>query len=237
MKKIALLGIFAIAMAFVESTVVLYLRELYYPSNIILGPVISVASIPSTILAIEWVREACTLIMLFAVAFLVGRKFNEKFAYFLYSFAVWDIFYYIWLKIILNWPPSFLTWDVLFLIPVTWVAPVLAPIIASLTMAATAFLLLKYPKTNIKFKEWTLLAISAVLTYASFAWDYSLLILKKGFLVKFSQLAISIKLNPSLPKIISEYVPSSYHWELFILAEILTLIALFSFYQRAKKSR
>jgi len=82
----------------------------------------------------ECCREAATIIMLAAVGIIAGKDNLQRFAYFLYAFAVWDIIYYAGLKVLLNWPSSFLTWDVLFLIPVPWIGPVLAPIISSLTM-------------------------------------------------------------------------------------------------------
>ena len=60
--------------------------------------------------------------MLATVGSAAGRTAVGKFAFFLFLFGVWDIFYYIWLKVFLHWPASLLTWDVLFLIPVPWVA-------------------------------------------------------------------------------------------------------------------
>jgi hypothetical protein len=216
MRKIILLGIFSAAMAFVEATVVYYIRKLYYPEGALFP--MNISSMPSIILAIEWVREACTIIMLLAVASLSGKKFQDKFAYFIYCFAVWDIFYYIWLRFLLGWPPSILTWDILFLIPVTWISPVLAPVLVSCTMIALASIILKYPYHKISTKEWLLLAASAVLLYISFVWDFSILILKEGFPVRFAG-----------------YIPTTYHWDIFILAEILACIAIFSFLRRAKK--
>ena len=230
MKKIVLLGIFSAAMAFVEATVVYYLRKLYYPENVMFP--INISAIPSEILAIEWVREACTIIMLLVVAILIGKKFQDKFAYFIYCFAVWDIFYYIWLKIILGWPQSLLTWDILFLIPVTWISPVLAPILVSCTMIALALIIIKYLPFKINFWEWLLLIASATFLYISFVWDFSLLILKEGFLVRFSGLTLS----PTLLNSISGFTPTTYHWDIFILAEILACVAIFSFLRRTKKS-
>jgi hypothetical protein len=231
MKKIIWLGIFSIAMAFVEATVVYYLRKLYYPGNIIFP--INISIIPSGILAVEWVREACTIIMLLTVAILAGKKFQDKFAYFIYCFAIWDIFYYIWLRVILGWPMSVLAWDILFLIPVTWISPVLAPVLVSVTMIILAATILKYPQHKINFREWLLLILSAILLYVSFVWDYSFLLLKKGFLVKFSELTIS----PALLNSISGYTPTTYHWDIFILAEILAVSAIFSFVKRVGKNK
>lgn len=229
MKKIILLGIFSMAMAFVEATVVYYLRKLYYPGNLIFP--LNISIIPSTILAIEWVREACTIIMLLVVAMLAGKKFQDKFAYFIYCFAVWDIFYYIWLRIILGWPSSLLAWDILFLIPVTWISPVLAPVLVSCTMVVLALIIIKHPQCKINFREWLLLIMSVILLYVSFVWDYSLLLLKKGFLVRFTELAK----NTTLLNAISGYSPTTYHWDIFILAEMLVVVAIVSFLRRSKR--
>jgi len=72
--------------------------------------------------------------MLAAVAMLIAGRPLVRLAYFLFCFAVWDIFYYLFLKLLLAWPPSLLTWDVLFLIPVVWVGPVLAPVLVAAAM-------------------------------------------------------------------------------------------------------
>ena len=117
-RKLVWIGVFAIAMAFVETMIVFYLRKLYYPDNNLFPLNISM---PTEILIFEWIREAATIVMLLAIAVLAGRNAKEKFAYFIYTFAIWDIFYYVWLKVTLDWPASLMTWDVLFLIPITWV--------------------------------------------------------------------------------------------------------------------
>ena len=128
-NKILIITIFAIAMGFLEAAVVIYLRELFYPNGFdfplrgFLNP---------SILGVEWIREFATVVMLAAIAVLAGKKFYERFAYFLYAFAIWDIFYYISLKATLDWPSSFLTWDLLFLIPWPWIGPVLTPVLWSI---------------------------------------------------------------------------------------------------------
>ncbi len=111
----------------------------------------------------EIFREAATLIMLVGIGIIAGRNSSERFAWFLYSFAVWDIFYYIFLKLLLNWPESFMTWDILFLIPATWVGPVIAPVIVSITMIAFALIILysnqKSIPVTIKSSEWICLFV------------------------------------------------------------------------------
>jgi len=133
--RIVLLALFAVAMAFVESAVVVYLRGLFYPE----GFYGTLAAIPVFYYGTEVFREAATIVMLAAVALLAARRgWWERVAYFLFCFGVWDIFYYVWLYALLGWPPSLLTNDLLFLIPVPWVAPVAAPVAASAVMIAAS---------------------------------------------------------------------------------------------------
>jgi hypothetical protein len=80
--------------------------------------------------------------MLAAVAVLAGRTGREKFAWFCLLFGTWDIVYYVGLKLVLDWPASFLAWDVLFLIPLIWTGPVLAPLIVSLLLVAAGVAML-----------------------------------------------------------------------------------------------
>ena len=122
--------VFAIAMGFLEAIVVVYLRDIYYSG----GFKFPLMIIPDSTLRIEILREFCTLVMLLSISFIAGKNKLEIFSYFLFTFALWDISYYIGLKLILNWPASFFTWDILFLIPIPWIGPVLAPLISSFTM-------------------------------------------------------------------------------------------------------
>lgn len=239
-KKFILIGIFAIAMAFVETTVVLYLRKLYYAGGFSF-PLTS--NIPTSVVVIEWVREACTLIMLLAIAFISAKKVYQKFAYFIFAFAIWDIFYYIWLKVLLDWPASLLTWDVLFLIPLPWASPVIAPIIVSFTMIFLSLTIVFSHIKKIKFNEWFLMASGAVLVFGSFVWNYSILILKNSFYIKISKLSsISdlskvITVSPELPKIIYEHIPVTFNWVMFFLGELLAVAAIILIFKDRKVRR
>ncbi len=123
-------SIFAVSMGWFEAALVVYLRELFYPN----GFFFPVVTIPSNLLTIEIVREFATIMMLIAVGVIAGRSKLEKFGYFMFAFGIWDIVYYIGLFIATGWPQSLLTWDLLFLIPLPWVGPVLAPVLVSLGM-------------------------------------------------------------------------------------------------------
>lgn len=167
-KKYAAVSVFAVAMAFVEAAVVVYLRALYYPE----GFSFPLAVMPRDILLVEVLREAATIVMIVSAAVLAARKFYARMAVFFYIFAVWDIFYYVFLKVLLGWPSSFLEMDVLFLIPVVWAGPVLAPLICSFTMLALAALIERGLSSSENFRlsaaEWALLWTGASVIFLSF---------------------------------------------------------------------
>jgi len=140
--KLALLALFGISMAHLEGVVVVYLRKslgmLDSESN-----KESIGKIPDRFLKIEMTREAATIIMLVVIAWLVGGTWIEKGVFFLWTFAFWDLFYYLSLYILIKWPPKLTTIDVLFLIPVPWIAPVWFPIgVSSFTIIVIGILFL-----------------------------------------------------------------------------------------------
>ena len=138
--KLLLLAIFGIAMAHLEGVVVVYLRKalgmLDSESN-----KESVEKFPRRYLNIEMTREAATIIMLVVIAYLTGGSWIEKGVFFLWTFAFWDLFYYLSLYILIKWPPTLTTIDVLLLIPKPWIAPVWLPVsISGLTILVIALL-------------------------------------------------------------------------------------------------
>lgn len=129
-RKLIWISLFGIAFGFVESSVVVYLRAVYYPE----GFTWPLKVMRNEHLIIELLREATTIIMLAAVGIVAGRKGWQRFGYFLIAFGVWDIFYYVWLKAILNWPAMMTDWDILFLIPLPWIGPVISAALIALLM-------------------------------------------------------------------------------------------------------
>jgi hypothetical protein len=125
--------LFAVAMAWFEAATVYYLRVMvdrvdpYQPNPLPMDGIVE---------PVELAREAATLVMLAAVGALAGRNWRTRLGYAAIAFGVWDVFYYVFLKFISGWPRSLLDWDILFLLPLPWWGPVLAPICIALLMIA-----------------------------------------------------------------------------------------------------
>lgn len=143
LKRLCIVISFSIAFAYVEATVVVYLRQIFHPD----GFTFPLTNLPGDalwkrLILTEIGREAATLVIIFTGSSLFGRSRQQRFAFFLAIFAVWDIFYYVWLKVLLNWPASLMDWDILFLIPSTWAGPVAAPVLVSLILLVFSVIIL-----------------------------------------------------------------------------------------------
>ena len=142
MERYLLLAIFGIAMAHFEGVVVVYLRKALGIDNKQTNKDL-LKELPKRYISIEKTREVATIVMLVAVALLVGNTWLDMIVVFLWTFAFWDLFYYLSLYLIIRWPPKFTTIDVLFLIPRPWIAPVWFPIgVSSITIITILILLL-----------------------------------------------------------------------------------------------
>jgi len=144
-RKLLVAAIFATAFGFVEATVVVYLRtaagllpryagtpsQLQQTAEIQNPPVPTVSHFPQTLLTVEMVREGATMVMLVSIALLTVSRRREQWAVFLWTFAVWDISYYGGLWATIRWPTSLKDLDILFLIPVPWLAQVWYPLLVS----------------------------------------------------------------------------------------------------------
>lgn len=226
-RPFLLTTVFAIAMAYLESAVVVYLRKLYYPD----GFQFPLVAIPDMMAFTELGREAATLVMLVVIGLMMGRNGLQKFAYFLYCFAVWDIFYYVWLKVILGWPESLMTWDILFLIPIPWVGPVLVPVMASLTMILLAGAIIltteKYHYARMNPVEWVGLIGGSLIFILSCVWDYARFVIEDYGWDKLWTLD-----QEALFSITQHYIPGYYNWPLFFTAELVILLTIVNFLRR-----
>ncbi len=225
------LTVFAIAMGYMETAVVVYLREMYYPG----GFGFPLKPIGYSIAITEIIREAATIIMLAGAGILTGRTLTEKFGNFVYSFAIWDIFYYVFLNLLLHWPDSLLSWDLLFLIPVPWVGPVLCPVINSLSMILLAIVISYFTDKSLmvklKMKEWVMLIAGSVIVIISYTLDYSSYILHQFSL---AELLDVIKRDMIL-SYASEYIPHNFDWWIFVIGELLILSGIGVFAARCWK--
>lgn len=184
MRRVPAVVLWAVAFAYVESAVVEYLRALYYPLErggfqfpiLTLEQIQLMGEAHVRRLLIELGREASTLIMLAAVAIAAAENRREAWAHFMISFGVWDIFFYIWLKLFIDWPKGLMTWDLLFLVPVPWVSPVLCPVLISLAMIAVGLVVLRCEHRGRPLRaswfSWTLIFAGGLAVIVSFCWDY-----------------------------------------------------------------
>ena len=202
MKKFFWILVFGISMALVEAGIVIYLRALYYPE----GFSFPLKIITTRHFIFELAREAATIVMLISVSALIAKTFWEKFAYFLILFGLWDIFYYIWLKIAIGWPLSLLDWDILYLIPLPWIGPVIAPVTIAIMMIFAGIFIIFLFKRGHDFRpsllSWVMTIIGTLIILYSFMRDT----------------------GASL----HQHMPLPYKYEALIAGEILYILAIFA---------
>jgi len=198
-RRLAWLGIFAVAMGLLEAICVIYLRRL-------LPDLAAGAHVPPLErLRIEVIREACTIVMLVAVAWLGGVNWRSRVACFFYAFGIWDIIYYAGLRWLANWPGSWLEWDCLFLIPKPWYGPVLAPVLISAYFAAACVVLHVWEIRQTPLRLSTVIIGTQVLAGVMWYWS-------------FVKDADRIRL--------SGYAGVSYSWTLFVLGVVVACAGL-----------
>jgi hypothetical protein len=213
-RIIAALFLFGISFGYVEAAVVVYLRAIYNPIRARLHPerdpsdlfpLITPQQLAETgpdntrRLLIEVGREAATMIMLGSVALAVARNLHEWIAAFAITFGVWDIAFYAFLKLMIHWPESLSTWDILFLIPLPWVGPVWAPVLVAFTMIACGLISLRAGGIRGRLVHWAGVLAGAVVIIVAFVWDFR---------------------NTS-----SGGIPNPFNWPLFLFGELIGLSA------------
>ena len=204
--------IFAMAFAWVEGSVVVYLREIYFDGSFSFPIVTGWKNgelIVDHLMHIEFVREIATILMLAAVGCVAGKNTWEKFCHFMIAFGVWDIFYYIWLWVMVRWPESLMTWDLLFFIPLPWVAPVITPVLIAATMVAAGSLIIFFMEKGCKicwrWFDWAIEFCCAVLMLVAFCWDWK-------NILRFSA-------NP-----LHTGIPNTFAWWLYLPAYLFSVI-------------
>jgi hypothetical protein len=219
LKRLIGLTSFSIAAGFVESAIVIYLRKIYYPS----GFHFPLVPFDSGIAMIEFLREFATIVMLLSIGIITGKNILQKFAYSIFSFALWDLFYYLFLKILIGWPESFITWDILFLIPVPWIGPVIAPCIVSVTLLIFSCYIIYFEgkgyKTKFKSIERLLIIIGPLFILTSFVWDYMM------------------NIGSYATSEISKYIPTMFNWWLFAAGQLLFMYGIMIYITRLRHEK
>ncbi|MEO1997501.1 MAG: hypothetical protein ABGZ17_19760 [Planctomycetaceae bacterium] len=202
-RNLTILTVYAVAMAFLEAAVVVYMRQLYYADNP--RQIFPLRFLNSYDTVMEFGREAATVIMILAVALLAERSSRTRtFAAFVFVFGVWDLFYYFWLKVLIGWPGSWLDWDVLFLIPSVWLSPWICPAMIALLFVAWGFRTLRTAETNGVTSRSLMVFVGGVALA----------------LTTFLQPAVSTLIQGGATAL-SQYTPGSFWWWLFIPSYIL----------------
>jgi len=186
-RTVAALFLFGISFGYLEAAVVVYLRAIYDPIRQHLHPerkpndlfpLISPQQLADAgpenprRLAIEIGREAATMLMLAGIALVCGRNFHERVAAFAIAFGVWDISFYGFLKLMIHWPDSLSTWDILFLIPLPWIGPVWAPVLVALAMIVCGLISLRFGGLRLGALHWLGILAGAFVIIVAFVWDY-----------------------------------------------------------------
>jgi hypothetical protein len=197
---------FAIAMAWVEAASVFYIRALVdriepYQANPlpVNGPLGNV----------ELWREAATLVMLASLGLLAGRTWRRRAGYAALAFGAWDIFYYVFLRLISGWPRTLLDWDILFLLPLPWWGPVLAPVSIAIVMMLWGTLatqsddgVVGVPLTRWTRRVWALACAGTLLALGVFMAD-------------------AWRALPDGRDAILQVLPATFNWPLFLIALLL----------------
>ncbi|MFC1862769.1 hypothetical protein ACFL1Z_02295 [Thermodesulfobacteriota bacterium] len=204
--------IFAIGFAWVESAVVVYLREIFYEGSFNFPIIVNWENGEYTgnpITFIELGREIATIIMLIAVGYTAGKNSLQRFSFFMIVFGIWDIFYYIWLWVMISWPEGLMTWDILFLIPLPWVGPVITPVLIALAMTVAGSVIIYYDeqgcKIRFKWFDWIIILGCGLLLIVSFCWDWKNIV--------------------RLPDGVSRTgIPNPFLWKLYLPVYVLSLV-------------
>lgn len=190
-RTVLALLLFGSAFGYLEAAVVSYLRLLheparqrYYPGRATgdLFPLLTLEQMRAAggeqqrLLAVEIGRETATIVMLAAIALAAAGNAGQWAAGFVIAFGTWDITFYVFLKLLLGWPASLWTWDILFLVPVPWAGPVLAPVLVSVAMIAAGVWHLRQESRSgpirIGGRQWAGMIAGATVIVISFAEDY-----------------------------------------------------------------
>lgn len=197
---------FGIAFGFLEAAVVVYLRVISHSVRAAAGippdqlfPLIKIEQIGSymKIVRIEAAREASTIVMLVSIALAATRNARTWIAAFALVFGVWDLAFYASLRIMTGWPASLGNWDLLFLLPVPWTGPVLAPSIVAASLVAGGIVALMRQPPRIDRVTWMMLLAGGAIVFVSFIWEWR--------------------------DVVAGMMPKNFPWTIFVAGELMAI--------------
>ncbi|MBL7981337.1 MAG: hypothetical protein JNL52_05950 [Flavobacteriales bacterium] len=213
-------------MALLESAVVIYIRALYYPA----GFHFPLVPMDANLVVTEVCREVATMVMLWTVAAMLASRALERFAWFCIGFGIWDLGYYAWLKVLIDWPSTIFDSDLLFLLPLPWVGPVWAPCFISIGLIVVGLIIIAARSRDATWKIsasiWWLLGLSVLVFLVSFMMDPFTQGIRTGSFVRSVQTPSS-----SMSAVIDSYVPGPFSWGWFLLGSVLGLVAVVRSYR------
>jgi hypothetical protein len=210
---------FAAGMAWVEAACVYYLRVMV---DRIQPYQLDPLPIRGIIGQVELVREGATLLMLAMIGMLAGRRWRARLGYAALAFGSWDILYYVFLRIISGWPASLFDWDILFLLPLPWWGPVLAPVCIAILMIVWGTLVTQWPDS----------VQTSRVTRASWGGSWAGILLALAiFMVD------AIRALPAGVDAVRQVLPTDFNWPLFGAALLLMATPLVHTAWRSWSSR
>jgi hypothetical protein len=228
-RELSALLLFGVAFGYVEAAVVVYLRTIDEPARRHARPERAADDVfplsqPADwrqsglepvcwrIVATECAREFATLLMLAAVALAHARNLRQWFAGFMIAFGVWDILYYVFLKVLIGWPASLWTWDILFVLPVTWAGPVVTPVLVAgeMTIGGSLILWSEAAGTPVRFGRghWAAILGGGLIVVTAFCWDFR--------------------------NVVAGGMPNPFNWPLFILGNVLGIAGFLHAWSRRR---
>ena len=211
-RIVTALLLFGISFGYLEAAVVVYLRAIYDPIRQRIHPergpndlfplitqdqLLAAGPENETRLVIELGREIATIAMLAGFALVAGSNFSQRMAAFAVAFGLWDISFYVFLKLMIHWPESLNTWDILFLIPLPWIGPVLAPVLVSAALIVCGLISLSRGGVPARMQHWLTMIAGGLVVILSFIWDFR--------------------------NTMAGGLPHQFNWPLFLLGEALGL--------------
>jgi len=131
---------------------------------------------------------------------------------------VWDILYYVFLKIIVDWPRSLWDWDILFLLPLPWWGPVIAPMLIAALMITCGTLMTQFENIRPSRRAWLFNLSGCVLALLVFMAD-------------------ALRAIDGGVEALRQVLPVWFNWPVFIIALVLMAVPIIEMLKQIRNGR